>query len=170
MNQPTMTERRREGTGIDHRGLTGVRVRAGLAALLLAGGAGIWPGPALATEGPPPAAPPPPEVYPPDPNEPEPSPQAPTGAPAGATAPAAAEPATIERGKGLFKDNCQKCHGIDMVSPGPPFFDLRTFPHDQKDRFVQSVTHGKRAMPAWGTILKPDEIESLWAYVSSYRP
>ena len=54
-----------------------------------------------------------------------------------------------------------------MVSSGAGFFDLRTFPSDQKARFVSSVTNGKRALPAWGSILKPDEIESLWAYVST---
>jgi mono/diheme cytochrome c family protein len=27
------------------------------------------------------------------------------------------------------------------------------------------VTYGVRAMPPWGDILKPDDIEALWAYV-----
>ncbi len=44
-------------------------------------------------------------------------------------------------------------------------FDLRTFPHDQHERFVNSVTHGKNSMPGWGGALKPEEIEALWAYV-----
>ena len=62
-----------------------------------------------------------------------------------------------------------KCHGIDMASPGAPFFDLRTFPHGEKLRFVASVSNGKRAMPAWGTIIPLRDIEMLWAYVSSYN-
>lgn len=120
---------------------------------------------ALAGAGPP--TPPPPNAatseYPPDPNDPDP----PKARPAVVLAPA--DPAKVSTGTQLFKDYCQKCHGIDMVSPGPPFFDLRTFPHDEKPRFVASVTQGKRAMPAWGPIIKPAEIESLWAYVSSYK-
>jgi mono/diheme cytochrome c family protein len=44
-------------------------------------------------------------------------------------------------------------------------FDLRTFPHDQHSRFVNSVTNGKNSMPAWGGVLKQEEIEALWAYV-----
>ncbi len=44
-------------------------------------------------------------------------------------------------------------------------FDLRTFPHDQHSRFVSSVTNGKNSMPPWGGLLKPVEIEDLWAYV-----
>lgn len=44
-------------------------------------------------------------------------------------------------------------------------FDLRTFPHDQHSRFVNSVTNGKNSMPPWGGVFKPEEIEALWAYV-----
>ncbi len=112
-----------------------------------------------------PPAPPPVAAaeYPPDPNDPNP----PTAKAAVVLPPA--DPAQVAQGKQLFKDFCQKCHGIDMVSPGPPFFDLRTFPHDEKLRFVASVTNGKRAMPAWGGIIKANEIELLWTYVSSYK-
>jgi len=44
---------------------------------------------------------------------------------------------------------------------------LRTFPRDEKDRFLNSVTNGKRQMPAWGGIIKPETIESIWLYVGS---
>jgi mono/diheme cytochrome c family protein len=127
----------------------------GSAALL--GNASLW------AAGAPPAAPPAAaSEYPPDPNDPTPA-----KAKAAVVLPPA-DPARVAQGKQLFKDFCQKCHGIDMVSPGPPFFDLRTFPHDEKPRFVDSVTNGKRAMPAWGAIVKPADIELLWTYVSSY--
>ena len=46
-------------------------------------------------------------------------------------------------------------------------FDLRKFPPDQHERFVRSVTHGKNSMPPWGGLIKPDEVESLWAYVTA---
>ena len=46
-------------------------------------------------------------------------------------------------------------------------FDLRKFPHDQRERFVVSVTKGKNQMPGWGNSLKPEEVEALWAYVIS---
>jgi mono/diheme cytochrome c family protein len=80
---------------------------------------------------------------------------------------APADSRLIAGGQRLYKDYCQRCHGMNMVSPGGAFFDLRTFPVDQKPRFFNSVTHGKRAMPAWGGTLKSEEIESLWAYVSN---
>jgi mono/diheme cytochrome c family protein len=75
------------------------------------------------------------------------------------------DPAIVEKGKRTYRDFCQKCHGLNMVSSGGGFFDLRTFPSDQKPRFVNSVTNGKRAMPAWGSVLKQEEIEWLWSYV-----
>ena len=53
-----------------------------------------------------------------------------------------------------------------MVTPGTVAFDLRTFPHDAKSRFVDSVTHGKNnRMPPWGDVLTPQQIDEIWAYV-----
>ena len=70
----------------------------------------------------------------------------------------------IRAGAALFGQNCAPCHGARMADPEGAF-DLRTFPHDQHERFVDSVTHGKNSMPPWGGALKPEEIEALWAYV-----
>jgi mono/diheme cytochrome c family protein len=79
---------------------------------------------------------------------------------------AANDPAQVAKGKTLYGSNCLHCHGINMVTPGTAAFDLREFPHDDKARFVNSVTHGKNGrMPPWGDILKPEDIENLWAYV-----
>ena len=69
------------------------------------------------------------------------------------------------QGKSLYKQFCQNCHGVNMVNPGTSSFDLRKFPHDDKARFVNSVTHGKNTMPAWGDILHPEEIDEIWAYI-----
>lgn len=70
------------------------------------------------------------------------------------------------KGRSLYMSYCARCHGVNMVNTGVSF-DLRTFPKDQKDRFERSVTQGVRAMPAWGSTLKPQELESLWLYVSA---
>jgi mono/diheme cytochrome c family protein len=80
---------------------------------------------------------------------------------------AAPRPELAAQGKSLFAQLCSHCHGVNMVNPGTSSFDLRKFPHDDQARFVNSVTHGKNTMPAWGDILQPDEIEVLWAYVRS---
>jgi mono/diheme cytochrome c family protein len=70
----------------------------------------------------------------------------------------------ISAGAAIYARNCSPCHGAHMAEPEGAF-DLRTFPHDQHSRFVDSVTNGKNSMPPWGGLLKPEEIEELWAYV-----
>ena len=70
----------------------------------------------------------------------------------------------IRAGAAIFSRNCSPCHGTRMQNPEAAF-DLRTFPSDEHERFVSSVTNGKNQMPPWGDMLKPEEIEALWAYV-----
>jgi mono/diheme cytochrome c family protein len=73
-------------------------------------------------------------------------------------------PERIAAGASIFSRNCSPCHGTRMQNPESAF-DLHQFPHEQHDRFVNSVTNGKNQMPPWGDILKPPDIEALWAYV-----
>jgi mono/diheme cytochrome c family protein len=78
-------------------------------------------------------------------------------------------PERIRAGAAIFSRNCSPCHGTRMQNPESAF-DLRTFPSDQHERFVSSVTHGKNQMPPWGDLLDAAEIESLWAYVMAGEP
>jgi mono/diheme cytochrome c family protein len=78
---------------------------------------------------------------------------------------AAPPPELAVQGRTLYRQFCSNCHGVNMVNPGTSSFDLRKFPQDDKTRFVDSVVKGKRAMPPWGDVVKPDEIEAIWAYV-----
>jgi mono/diheme cytochrome c family protein len=73
------------------------------------------------------------------------------------------------KGKELYhRMPCVRCHGGDCVQNSSAAFDLRTFPHDDKARFVNSVTKGKNnRMPPWGDVLTTEEIDQLWAYVQS---
>src|SRR6267154_1188113 len=73
-------------------------------------------------------------------------------------------PEQIRAGAEIFERNCAPCHGPQMRDPESAF-DLRKFPHNQHERFVNSVTRGKNQMPPWGDLLKPNDIEALWAYV-----
>ena len=70
----------------------------------------------------------------------------------------------VRKGADIYAQNCAPCHGARMLDPNSAF-DLRTFPPDQKTRFVRSVTRGLNAMPPWGDLFGADEIEALWAYV-----
>jgi mono/diheme cytochrome c family protein len=74
-------------------------------------------------------------------------------------------PAEVAKGATLFAQICAHCHGPHMVNPGNASFDLRKFPHNDRARFFNSVMNGKNSMPPWRDVLKPDEIEAIWAYV-----
>ncbi len=84
----------------------------------------------------------------------------------GLAAAQAASPEAVEAGRKIYVSSCTRCHGINLVTNGIGF-DLRTFPQNDKERFVRSVTQGKGAMPAWGGTLKPEQIDLLWTYVGA---
>ena len=76
------------------------------------------------------------------------------------------EPEQVKSGSETYARHCAPCHGPHMADPeGAP--DLRKFPRDQRERFLTSVSKGKNSMPPWGDLLKPGEIEALWAYVAT---
>ncbi len=53
-----------------------------------------------------------------------------------------------------------------MVNPGTISYDLRTFPHNDQARFLNSVTNGKNGrMPAWGSVLSRGEMDDIWSYI-----
>jgi len=79
---------------------------------------------------------------------------------ASAAAEEAFTPAQVRLGAEIFERNCAPCHGPRMQDPESAF-DLRKFPRNQHDRFINSVTRGKNQMPPWGDMLKADEIEAL---------
>jgi mono/diheme cytochrome c family protein len=78
-------------------------------------------------------------------------------------------PEQIKNGAELFARHCATCHGTRMRNPQWAI-DLRTFPRDAHDRFVDSVTYGKRNMPPWDDVLGSDDIEALWAYLVAGEP
>jgi mono/diheme cytochrome c family protein len=71
----------------------------------------------------------------------------------------------VKRGEQTYVINCSRCHGLDLVNPVGYTFDLRQFPPDERERFFNSVQKGKGNMPAWGDLLKDDQVQALWAYV-----
>jgi cytochrome c6 len=71
-----------------------------------------------------------------------------------------------EEGAELYDLACANCHGKNMVNVGAASFNLKEFPPDRKDRFIESVSKGKGFMPAFGEIFDAIEIGQLWIYVS----
>jgi mono/diheme cytochrome c family protein len=82
---------------------------------------------------------------------------------AAAQAPA---PEAVVRGAAIYERNCSPCHGARMQD-AQGAFDLRKFPRNERERFIVAVAKGKNQMPPWGGLLKPEDIEALWAYVLS---
>ena len=78
---------------------------------------------------------------------------------------AAQDAPSAQKGERIYADNCATCHGEDLINNSSIAFDLRRLGADEHDRFVNSVLHGKNAMPPWEGVLDPGQIESLWAYV-----
>lgn len=73
----------------------------------------------------------------------------------------------VDAGREQFHRTCAQCHGRNMVNSGTTVYDLRKFPVDQPERFVNSVTNGKGNMPSFKEALTPEQIDMLWAYVGS---
>ncbi len=73
-------------------------------------------------------------------------------------------PQQLQTGAEIYARNCSPCHGARMLDPQGAS-DLRKFPPGEHERFINSVTRGKNQMPPWGGLLKPEEVEALWAYV-----
>lgn len=72
----------------------------------------------------------------------------------------------IEKGRQTYKQLCLRCHGPEM-NGGNNTFNLRLFPLEQRERFFNSVMNGKRAMPAWKSVLSEEAVMDLWAYVGT---
>jgi mono/diheme cytochrome c family protein len=81
---------------------------------------------------------------------------------------AAADEAAIRTGGKIYENNCSTCHGDDLQNNSSIAFDLRRLKSDEHSRFVNSVLHGKNAMPSWEGALTMDQIENLWAYVRAH--
>jgi mono/diheme cytochrome c family protein len=81
--------------------------------------------------------------------------------------PAAAQDAG-EKGARVYDKYCATCHGDDLQNNSGVAFDLRRLQSDEHERFVNSVLHGKKAMPSWQGVLSPEQIEELWAYIRAH--
>lgn len=103
-----------------------------------------------------------------------------------ATAPAA-EASPVARGGALYRQHCANCHGAnaegapdwhrqgaDGKLPPPPLDASGHVWHHPKAWLVQTIRDGtvKRGgnMPAWGGVLKDDEIEAVIAWVQARWP
>jgi mono/diheme cytochrome c family protein len=74
--------------------------------------------------------------------------------------------AQAEAGAAIYDDYCSRCHGEGLRNTsGGVTFDLRRLRATERERFVNSVLNGKKDMPPWRGVLRPDQIEEVWAYI-----
>jgi mono/diheme cytochrome c family protein len=85
---------------------------------------------------------------------------------------AAAEEGSTTPGARLYEKYCANCHGDGLHNNSGIAFDLRRLNADEYARFVNSVQHGKIAMPSWQGVLTPEQVETLRTYIRAhaYRP
>ena len=82
--------------------------------------------------------------------------------------------AQYERGKALFDDKCQMCHGIKGDGKGPAaasftpkpanFTDPRFWRENSDRKIATTIRKGHGPMPAFD--LKPEEIKAIINYMS----
>jgi mono/diheme cytochrome c family protein len=78
---------------------------------------------------------------------------------------ACAEDTAADKGALVYDKYCATCHGDELQNNSGIAFDLRRLKADEHPRFVNSVLHGKKVMPAWQGVLTSEQIEQLWAYI-----
>jgi mono/diheme cytochrome c family protein len=81
--------------------------------------------------------------------------------------PAAQDEATA-KGARVYEKYCATCHGDELQNNSGVAFDLRRLKADEHPRFVNSVLHGKNAMPSWQNVLTAEQIDELWAYIRAH--
>lgn len=85
---------------------------------------------------------------------------------------AAQDPATHELGRVTFTQMCTACHGPDGGGIIGPNLTDNYYIHGGKPLdLMRTITEGVAAkgMPAWGKILKPDQVLAVAGYVVSLR-
>jgi mono/diheme cytochrome c family protein len=81
---------------------------------------------------------------------------------------ALAQDEAVASGERLYAKYCSNCHGDDLQNNSGVAFDLRRLKADEHTRFVNSVLHGKNAMPSWQGVLAPAQLDDLWAYIRAH--
>ncbi len=82
------------------------------------------------------------------------------------------KPSEVRQGRILFAGKCAACHAADGGGIiGPNLTDAAWLHGASIDSIYATVNNGvlAKGMPAWGKLLKPDELEEVVAYVWTLR-
>ncbi|MEW6280738.1 MAG: cbb3-type cytochrome c oxidase N-terminal domain-containing protein [Candidatus Eremiobacterota bacterium] len=78
---------------------------------------------------------------------------------------------TRTAGHAIYLTHCATCHGMEAEGKiGPSLTDKEWKFGDKPEDILTSIRGGRPAgMPAWASVLKPDELNQVAAYVYSLR-
>ena len=79
---------------------------------------------------------------------------------------------TLELGKATFASMCSSCHAADGGGGiGPNLTDLHWLHGDTPMQIIGTINGGvlEKGMPAWGKLLRPDQLTAVAAYVLSLQ-
>ena len=82
----------------------------------------------------------------------------------------AGDPAALESGKVVFMKNCMPCHRADAGGVIGPNLTDEYWIHGARPGDIHRVISAgvlDKGMPAWGAVLKPEEVDHVAAYVIS---
>lgn len=79
----------------------------------------------------------------------------------------------LTRGRILFSNTCFACHGLngEGTNIAPALNDPEYLAKFDNDYLRKTIRQGRaaRGMPTWGTVLSPDQIEDVVAYIRSWE-
>lgn len=86
---------------------------------------------------------------------------------------------SAKEGKKVYKQNCALCHGAKGagdgpgaagLNPKPANFAKGVFKYGSKDADLAKIIKlGKGMMPAWGSVLKPADVDNVIAYIRTLK-
>jgi len=93
------------------------------------------------------------------------------------TSAAAPGPATLKKGLGLFRSNCEKCHGPQGKGDGryrdpnrPPANLTESRASENPDGVLfYKIWNGKKPMPAFKSVMTRDDVWAVVEYTKSLR-
>jgi hypothetical protein len=92
--------------------------------------------------------------------------------------PIPSSPKVLEEGKGLYKVNCEGCHGTQGGELGPiamkftipvPNLSAPTVQAQTDGELFWKISNGKGIMPAWNTILTDEDCWKLVIFIRTFR-
>jgi len=76
--------------------------------------------------------------------------------------PVLGQPDAIAAGRVIYRTRCYICH-LGKGGRGPNLFASKL----SDEQFLETAINGRRTMPALGTLMTPDEVWNVHAYVKS---